>query len=74
MKKAAETANWRQENEVDYLAEFVDVGRDYVNLDFNKAQQFFQFDEMAIRDLTGTAAPGQHRRRLREDASLKDNE
>ena len=74
MKKAAETANWRQENEVDYLAEFVDVGRDYVNLDFNKAQQFFQFDEMAIRDLTGTADPGQQRRRLREDASLKDNE
>jgi len=73
MKKAAEMANWRQENEVDYLAEFVDVGRDYVNLDFNKAQQFFQFDEMAIRDFTGTADPGQQRRRLREDASLKGN-
>jgi hypothetical protein len=72
MKKAAETANWRQENEVDFLAEFVDVGRDYVNLDFNKAQQFFQFDEMAIRDLTGTADPGQQRRRLRVDPSLKE--
>jgi len=70
MKKAAETAGWRQENEVDYLAAFVDVGDDYVSLDFDKAQKFFKFDETAIRDLTGTADPGQRTSTLRNDKSL----
>jgi hypothetical protein len=70
MKKAAETANWRQENEVDYLAAFVDVGDDYVNLDLDKAQKFFKFDETAIRDLTGTADPGQGQGGLRNDPTL----
>ena len=74
MKKAAETAGWRQENEVDYLAAFVDVGDDYVSLDLDKAQKFFKFDETAIRDLTGTADPGQRTSTLRDDKSLVGGE
>ena len=73
MKQQAETAGWRAEDNQEFLARIVNFDRGRPSVDFGEAQQFFQ-GFVPVTDQTGTADPGQQRRRLREDVSLKDNQ
>ena len=73
MKQQAETAGWRAEENQEFLARIVNFDRGRPSVDFSQAQQFFR-GFVPVTDQTGTADPGQQRRKLREDSALKGNE
>ena len=73
MKQQAETAGWRAEENQEFLARIVNFDGRRPSVDYGEAQQFFR-GFVPVTDQTGTADPGQQRRKLREDISLKGNQ